>query len=158
MTSIHSYSVLANSSVENKNFKFLPCLLFSQQAPFPTIAKLTHLSLSHFIINFFSFLLLLSPHSSLCTPDTLGNPVCHCRQGHEGDTCDSCSEGYFGAPPDFRCTRCDCNGNINPSVPGSCDTDTGQCIKCTNNSTGDECETCAPGFYGNATTQDCQRK
>jgi hypothetical protein len=94
---------------------------------------------------------------ALCTPDTLGNPVCHCRQGHEGDTCDSCSEGYFGSPPDFRCTRCDCNGNINPSVPGSCDTDTGRCMKCINNSTGDECETCAPGFFGNATTQDCQQ-
>ena len=153
---ISIYTVLANlTSVENENFKF-PTV--SSVFTTGTIAKLTHLSLSHFIINFFSFLLLLSPHSSLCTPDTLGNPVCHCRQGHEGDMCDSCSEGYFGAPPDFRCTRCDCNGNINPSVPGSCDTDTGRCMKCTNNSTGDECETCAPGFYGNATTQDCQRK
>ena len=156
MTSIHSYSVLGNlTSVENENFKFPTVSSVFTTGPFSQTHSPLPLSLHH---NFFSFLLLLSPHSSLCTPDTLGNPVCHCRQGHEGDTCDSCSEGYFGAPPDFRCTRCDCNGNINPSVPGSCDTDTGQCIKCTNNSTGDECETCAPGFYGNATTQDCQRK
>ena len=101
---------------------------------------------------------LIPPPSTVCSADPAGNPVCSCRPGHEGQTCDSCSDGYFGQPPEFRCTRCDCNGNIDPDVPGSCDMSTGRCILCINNSTGDECEVCADGYFGNATLQDCQRK
>lgn len=91
-----------------------------------------------------------------CSPDASGGPTCFCRPGHEDPLCDTCSSGYFGQPPEFRCTRCDCNGNIDPSAPGSCDPSTGVCLECINNSTGSECELCAPGFYGDATQQDCQ--
>lgn len=96
--------------------------------------------------------------SNNCTAGSAGNPVCNCRTGHEGGPCDSCSEGYFGQPPAFRCTLCDCNGNIDFSDPGSCDRVTGRCVKCINNTMGDECEECATGYYGNATQQNCQRE
>ena len=105
--------------------------------------------------------LLLPPlplHSTSCTPDVSGSPVCYCRPGHEGSLCDSCSPGFFGQPPNFRCTQCDCNGNIDPSVPGSCDMSTGVCLLCINNTIGDECERCAPGFFGDATAQNCTRE
>ena len=85
-----------------------------------------------------------------------GSPECFCRPGHESPLCDSCSEGYFGSPPSLRCRSCDCNGNIDPEVPGSCDRDTGLCLMCINNSTGPECELCADGYYGDATQSDCQ--
>lgn len=101
---------------------------------------------------------LLPSHSTSCTPDVSGSPVCYCRPGHEGSLCDSCSPGFFGQPPNFRCTQCDCNGNIDPSVPGSCDMSTGVCLLCINNTIGDECERCAPGFFGDATTQNCTRE
>ena len=87
--------------------------------------------------------------------DTSGNPVCYCLPGHVGSLCDTCAEGYFGSPPDFRCTSCDCNGNIDPDIPMSCDRDTGVCLLCIN-STGDECQFCEVGSFGDATLQDCQ--
>ena len=95
-------------------------------------------------------------YSISCQPDINGNPECFCRPGHNRPLCDSCSEGYFGSPPDLRCRSCDCNGNIDPDVPGSCDRETGICLMCINNSTGPECEVCADGYYGDATTQNCQ--
>lgn len=101
-------------------------------------------------------IILTPPHSDSCQPDPSGNPECFCRPGHETPLCDSCSEGYFGSPPDFRCRSCDCNGNIDPDVPRSCDRQTGLCLMCINNSTGPECELCADGYYGDATIQDCQ--
>ena len=70
--------------------------------------------------------------------------------------CNNCTDGYFGLPPTTRCTDCSCNGNIDNTVPGSCNPITGQCIICINNSTGPECELCLPGYFGNATIQDCQ--
>lgn len=86
----------------------------------------------------------------------LGAPQCYCLPGHDGPLCDMCSGGYFGSPPALRCRSCDCNGNINLDVPGSCDRQTGLCLICINNSTGPECELCADGYYGDATTQDCR--
>ena len=95
-------------------------------------------------------------YSISCRADVNGNPECFCRPGHNGPLCDSCSEGFFGSPPDMRCRPCDCNGNIDPDVPGSCYRETGLCLICINNSTGPECEACADGYYGDAITQNCQ--
>lgn len=73
-----------------------------------------------------------------------------------GHLCDTCASGYFGMPPDTRCTDCSCNGNIDPSIPESCDSLTGRCLSCINNSTGPECELCQSGYFGNASNQNCQ--
>lgn len=56
------------------------------------------------------------------------------------------------------CVSCQCNGNIDPSDPEACDHMTGKCLKCLNNTYGDSCERCAPGYFGDAVTaKDCQR-
>lgn len=70
--------------------------------------------------------------------------------------CDQCDEGFHGNPPAVPCMSCECNGNIDPSVPGSCNASTGECLICTNNATGQQCEQCVEGFYGNASAQECQ--
>lgn len=57
------------------------------------------------------------------------------------------------------CVACQCNGNTDPSDPEACDHVTGKCLKCLNNTYGDSCGRCAPGYFGDAVTaKDCQRK
>ena len=76
---------------------------------------------------------------------------CHCR-------CDG-SNNFYGDPvkfPNTSCSQCICSGNIDFSVPNSCNTTTGQCTLCINNSTGSNCDQCLSGFYGNASIQTCQ--
>ena len=92
-----------------------------------------------------------------CEVNVSGNPECYCRPGHDGPLCDACLPGYFGSPPQWPCRSCDCNGNIDLDIPGSCDKQTGVCLMCINNSTGLECELCADGYYGDATIQSCQQ-
>ena len=94
--------------------------------------------------------------STSCTVDVNGQPLCHCLPGHVLPLCNNCSGGYFGSPPTMRCSDCSCNGNIDPSVPGSCDPLTGHCNICINNATGSECELCQLGYFGDATIQNCQ--
>ena len=91
-----------------------------------------------------------------CEVNVFGSPECFCLPGHDGPLCDSCLPGFFGSPPEWRCTSCDCNENIDFDTPGSCDQQTGVCLMCINNSTGPECELCADGYYGDATIQDCR--
>lgn len=55
------------------------------------------------------------------------------------------------------CKPCQCSGNIIPGEPGSCDTVTGDCLRCQNNTYGVACALCAPGFFGDAIqAKDCQ--
>lgn len=49
------------------------------------------------------------------------------------------------------CRPCDCSGNSDPNLLFSdCDPLTGACRGCQHHTTGPRCQTCAPGFYGNA--------
>ena len=75
-----------------------------------------------------------------------------------GNACDRCAENYYGNPtvPDGTCQQCTCNNNIDLEVPGSCDPNTGECLKCLYNTEGFACERCKAGFYGDATEQNCQ--
>lgn len=55
------------------------------------------------------------------------------------------------------CKECQCSGNINKEDPGSCDSITGKCTRCLNNTFGESCQYCRPGFYGDAVNlKDCQ--
>ncbi|CAH1391978.1 unnamed protein product [Nezara viridula] len=85
---------------------------------------------------------------------------CNCKKGYFGSLCDSCAIGYYGKPRqegDGICRPCECSGNIDPNSPGSCDSITGECIKCLNNTYGEACHLCAPGFYGDAVFgKNCQ--
>jgi laminin beta 1 len=86
--------------------------------------------------------------------------VCACDEGYEGASCDRCSVNYYGNPTeiDGSCQKCQCNGNINDNDRTSCDEVTGKCSNCLYNTAGDYCNVCAPGYYGDAATQDCKRK
>ncbi|XP_078226098.1 laminin subunit alpha-4 isoform X4 [Callithrix jacchus] len=64
-----------------------------------------------------------------------------------------CAPGYYGNPLliGSTCRKCDCSGNSDPNlIFEDCDEITGQCRNCLRNTTGFNCERCAPGYYGDA--------
>lgn len=84
---------------------------------------------------------------------------CECRPGYTGGTCESCAAGFYGNPriEGQVCRPCECSGNIDPEQPGSCDSVTGECKLCLNNTAGEACNLCSPGFYGDAVlVKNCQ--
>ncbi|VDN07204.1 unnamed protein product [Thelazia callipaeda] len=89
------------------------------------------------------------------TPDV----VCNCREGYTGERCSSCALNHWGNPNELggTCEPCDCNGNIDVTIEGSCDAVSGDCIKCLHNTEGVQCEYCIEGYYGDAKIRSCQR-
>ncbi|KJH49213.1 laminin EGF-like protein [Dictyocaulus viviparus] len=85
--------------------------------------------------------------------------VCNCRSGYTGERCAECALNYWGNPTEVggSCEQCDCNGNIDMTVEGSCDPATGECLKCLHNTDGPMCENCIDGYYGDAKIRSCQR-
>ncbi|KAK2114322.1 hypothetical protein P7K49_008588 [Saguinus oedipus] len=68
-------------------------------------------------------------------------------------------EGYFGQPsvPGGSCQPCQCNDNLDFSIPGSCDSLSGSCLICKPGTTGRYCELCADGYFGDAVdAKNCQ--
>lgn len=59
---------------------------------------------------------------------------------------------------DGQCSKCECSDNIDLGSSGNCNTTTGQCLKCLYNTTGFNCQWCAPEFHGNALNKTCTRK
>ncbi|XP_051952446.1 laminin subunit alpha-4 isoform X1 [Xyrauchen texanus] len=84
---------------------------------------------------------------------------CACQEGYVGHYCERCTPGYYGNPMKLgdSCKKCDCNGNSDPNlIFNECNNVTGQCLNCWGNTVGDNCERCAPGFYGDAiSAKDC---
>ena len=83
--------------------------------------------------------------------------MCDCPQGMVGSSCDECAVGYYrpsGNPAD-PCLPCQCNNQTQ-----TCDQRTGVCTNCGSNTTGNHCQLCLPGFFGNITSgiscQPCQ--
>ena len=68
-----------------------------------------------------------------------------------------CAHGYYGYPGLLgdTCQRCECNGNIDPTMVGSCDQLTGDCQICLHNTEGPNCGRCRMGYYGTAVNGDC---
>ena len=98
--------------------------------------------------------------ASGCALNSFNNLLCTCKEGYSGHKCESCADGFYGNPslPGDYCKRCVCSGNIDPSVNGSCDTQTGQCLKCINAAMGDQCDHCLNGFFGDAViAKNCAR-
>ncbi|KAJ3607143.1 hypothetical protein NHX12_026657 [Muraenolepis orangiensis] len=85
---------------------------------------------------------------------------CKCQEGYAGHFCERCSPGYYGNPMVVgdSCRRCDCNGNWDPNLLfNECHNVTGRCLACWDNTAGDTCERCAPGYYGDAiNAKDCK--
>lgn len=79
--------------------------------------------------------------------------------GYTGDRCSICAVNYWGNPNELggTCEACDCNGNIDVTVEGSCDAETGECIKCLFHTEGIQCENCIEGYFGDAKIRSCQR-
>nr|XP_033792815.1 laminin subunit alpha-2 isoform X4 [Geotrypetes seraphini] len=99
----------------------------------------------------------------LNSPSNNFSPTCHldqsrglicdeCPLGYTGQRCERCAEGYFGQPlvPGGSCQPCQCNNNLDISVPGSCDASTGACLKCKPGTAGQHCEKCAEKYFGDA--------
>ncbi|XP_019880916.2 laminin subunit beta-1 isoform X2 [Aethina tumida] len=84
--------------------------------------------------------------------------ICDCKEGYAGLHCDVCSDNYFGNPevPGGSCQPCDCSGKINYLTPGNCDPHTGKCKNCLDDTTGDHCEVCRPGFFRYGPDERCQ--
>lgn len=95
-----------------------------------------------------------------CEISESGNEIhCECLPGYTGARCEACANGFYGDPERQGdvCKPCECSGNINPEEQGSCDTRTGECLRCLNNTSGMACNLCAPGFYGDAVQlKNCQ--
>ncbi|KAB5513144.1 hypothetical protein PHYPO_G00250040, partial [Pangasianodon hypophthalmus] len=86
---------------------------------------------------------------------------CVCQDGYAGHYCERCAPGYYGNPTRAgdSCKKCDCNGNSDPNlIFNECHNVTGRCLHCYHNTAGDNCERCAPGYYGDAiSTKDCHK-
>uniref|UniRef100_A0A9J8CNP5 Laminin, gamma 3 n=1 Tax=Cyprinus carpio carpio TaxID=630221 RepID=A0A9J8CNP5_CYPCA len=97
------------------------------------------------------------PDHTTCAqvPET-GDVVCtNCPTGQRGVRCELCEDGFYGNPLGWGdkvqpCVMCECNGNVDPNAVGVCDHMTGRCLKCLGHTTGDHCEKCRSGYYGNA--------
>lgn len=101
------------------------------------------------------------PDRTTCAqvPET-GDVVCtNCPTGQRGVRCELCEDGFYGNPLGWGgtvqpCVMCECNGNVDPNALGVCDHMTGRCLKCIGHTTGDHCEKCRSGYYGNALAKE----
>ncbi|XP_053552823.1 laminin subunit beta-4-like [Bombina bombina] len=97
-------------------------------------------------------------HSCHQDPDSL-EVVCDCLEGYTGSNCKECPAGFYGdlENGEEKCVPCQCNNNIDPTDPESCDKVTGECLKCLHNTYGANCESCLPDYFGSALLQNCQK-
>ncbi|XP_073999526.1 laminin subunit beta-1 isoform X2 [Rhodnius prolixus] len=84
--------------------------------------------------------------------------TCVCKPGYTGPRCDLCADNYFGNPEIVggSCKKCDCSGNIDLSLPGNCDSSTGECLRCLNHTTGYACNQCEANYFGDPLVGDCK--
>ncbi|KAL9879193.1 terribly reduced optic lobes isoform 28-T30 [Glossina fuscipes fuscipes] len=93
----------------------------------------------------------------IATPTNTGNTKaveveeCRCPEGYIGLSCERCAPGYKRNPEAGLylglCEICECNGHSQ-----ECDAETGVCKNCAHNTEGDNCDRCAYGYSGVATT------
>ncbi|NXJ80686.1 LAMA2 protein, partial [Trogon melanurus] len=104
--------------------------------------------------------ILSNNFSPTCHFDRSRGLICdECPAGYVGPRCERCAEGYFGQPliPGGSCQPCQCNDNLDFSIPGSCDSLSGACLICKPGTTGQYCERCADGYFGDALdARNCQ--
>ncbi|XP_036961278.1 laminin subunit alpha-5 isoform X1 [Acanthopagrus latus] len=86
---------------------------------------------------------------------------CLCMPGYAGPHCERCAPGYYGNPMVLgsTCQLCHCNDNTDPNMLFTdCHPLTGECLSCMHNTAGPHCDTCAPGYYGDAiTAKNCSK-
>ncbi|KAJ3653214.1 hypothetical protein Zmor_012478 [Zophobas morio] len=101
-------------------------------------------------------------HSESCNPDT---GECFCQHNTMGENCERCKPGYYGNPLKGRpddCKKCECplekeENNFSPScqldfLSEGTEQEGGYvCTQCPKGYTGDHCEICDDGYFGNPT-------
>lgn len=86
-----------------------------------------------------------------------GTEMCQCPEGYAGLSCELCAPGYRRVNNTLvngLCVKCDCNGHS-----PSCDPFTGRCSICLHHTTGEKCDRCEFGYYGDprkGTEYDCK--
>lgn len=86
-----------------------------------------------------------------------GTEMCQCPEGYAGLSCELCAPGYRRVNNTLvngKCVKCDCNGHS-----PSCDPYTGRCLVCLHHTTGEKCDRCEYGYYGDpkkGTEFDCK--
>lgn len=103
------------------------------------------------------------PSGVSCTirPGSLGVRCDVCPSGTTGSRCQTCEDGFYGDPlgeygSPLPCRRCQCNGHVDPSAVGNCDTQTGECLKCLNQTRGFNCESCLEGHHHSQASETCK--
>ena len=94
-------------------------------------------------------------HSDACETATLGDNSsvvenCSCSSEFAGLSCQFCAAGFrrqmAGGNASVACVPCECNDHSN-----ACNSSTGVCVDCADNTEGDFCENCQATFFGDAT-------
>uniref|UniRef100_W5LFW3 Basement membrane-specific heparan sulfate proteoglycan core protein n=1 Tax=Astyanax mexicanus TaxID=7994 RepID=W5LFW3_ASTMX len=135
-------------------------------ADFMSILSNLHINILVLMANYLLFLYMLISNISMDTaveadeapegtPEARLVEACECPPGYAGLSCQECAPGYYRQhvselnmkgmkrPMMQPCVPCQCN---NHSL--ACDLDTGKCLGCQHNTTGENCNVCAPGYYG----------
>ncbi len=86
-----------------------------------------------------------------CEPTT---GICfNCMGNSEGETCERCQPGFFGDPTrGIPCLPCECptlDRSFSPTCYLDVTTNVSVCNNCDPGYTGQQCEICMDGFYGN---------
>uniref|UniRef100_A0A8C2UBG3 Multiple EGF like domains 9 n=1 Tax=Coturnix japonica TaxID=93934 RepID=A0A8C2UBG3_COTJA len=77
--------------------------------------------------------------------------------GYTGPNCNQCANGYYNS--DSICVRCQCNGNVDPTLsPSICKPESGECIGCLYHTAGFHCHECEDGYVRDPEGINCTRK
>ncbi|KAL5516796.1 hypothetical protein EMCRGX_G002211 [Ephydatia muelleri] len=99
---------------------------------------------------------LLSPLDNSKGVRYVENCTSFCPPRRAGEHCESCTGGYTVDPAyggEFaRCVPCYCSFKS-----GKCDPISGVCYECSNNTAGDQCQYCFPGYTRQFWYQQCDR-
>ncbi|XP_051893430.1 LOW QUALITY PROTEIN: laminin subunit gamma-3-like [Pristis pectinata] len=91
-------------------------------------------------------------HHGTCDPES---GICQCLHNTNGSSCEQCAKGYYGNP--FRgryndCKPCPCPDQSNCAMIE--ETKEVVCISCPKGQTGNRCEICDDGFFGDPLGQN----